>query len=231
MYLILASADTAYNHGLSNTYFDTQSIDSSLPDHRRRSLIASRFLLCHASMHFYNKKVQIDFDKGQHGKPFFKGQGLFFNLSHSGSYIALCLSLQTQCGVDIENLKERKSLSDLAKRVLSVKELEFFNSLAEPDAIVFFYRMWTVRECLIKQSGLGLVGLDGIKCHIDNNSIVSKANPKGRVISMLVSNAKDKYSRYSLSCFYKDNEPELYSFDGSFSSLCVDHRQYYTVNS
>lgn len=80
----------------------------------------------------YNMKSEdIIFKKGQHGKPYLQSpNGIFFNISHSGTYVAVAVS-QSEIGVDIEvrsnpNLKiSERFFTKNEQKCLSL-ENEFF---------------------------------------------------------------------------------------------------------
>jgi len=73
---------------------------------------------------------------------------IHFSLSHSGEYVA-CMIDSAPCGVDIEVHKE-KDFSRIAKRICSEKELCQINSSTD------FYNIWTLKESVLKATGLGL---------------------------------------------------------------------------
>ena len=85
-----------------------------------------------------------------YGKPFINEQ-IFFNISHSGKYV-VCVFCEETVGIDIELI--RAIDIDDFKNVLSRKEvLQIYKS---NDPIKDFFRIWTVKESIVKAIGKGL---------------------------------------------------------------------------
>ena len=70
-------------------------------------------------------------------------------------------------GFDIECVKERKNFQGLCKKVLTEPEKNYIFKLSEKEQREFFTLLWTVRESLLKDSGLGLVGLSSLSFDIE----------------------------------------------------------------
>ncbi|MBQ3552603.1 MAG: 4'-phosphopantetheinyl transferase superfamily protein [Clostridia bacterium] len=85
---------------------------------------------------------------GKHGKPELKN-GPFFNLSHSGDYVALCVS-SAKIGVDIEKIG--KTPKKVATRYFTEAENAWLLGRGEAAA---FYKIWTAKESVMKATGLG----------------------------------------------------------------------------
>lgn len=90
------------------------------------------------------------------GKPYIPGRpGFEFSLSHSGKLIVLALS-DRPVGVDVELIKGKDW--HLFHRYLTEKEMSMIESADDPAAR--FFDVWTVREALSKEEGIGLRILD-----------------------------------------------------------------------
>ena len=76
-----------------------------------------------------------------------------FNLSHSGDYVAVAISVE-QVGVDLEQWKERLPVADLAAHAFRPEEAAAIAGSTEPHLL--FYRLWTAKEAVMKCTGLGL---------------------------------------------------------------------------
>ena len=88
------------------------------------------------------------------GKPVFaSGQGLEFNLSHSGT-LALCALDYDPVGVDIQLVKSWRP--SLPRRVCSPEQLEWLEQ--QEDVWRSFTALWAMKESRSKQSGQGLRG-------------------------------------------------------------------------
>ena len=88
----------------------------------------------------------------EHGKPFLKEEpDLYFNLSHSGTYAALCIG-HTPNGIDIEH--HRKDPKKIAARFFTEEEAAAIENAS--DSTDLFLRIWTRKEAYLKMTGDGL---------------------------------------------------------------------------
>ncbi len=107
------------------------------------------------------KPLFLTYDYSRYGKPYFKGEkGLYFNISHSKSYV-VCAFSDKEVGIDIQI--HRKGKADIAWRFFSMEDRALMESLAgggkSPEEI--FFALWTVKEAFMKLTGEGLrQGLD-----------------------------------------------------------------------
>jgi 4'-phosphopantetheinyl transferase len=96
----------------------------------------------------------LDFLKTINGKPFVSNKNhLDFNISHSGNFVAACLSSKGKVGIDIEKLKNINFRSILNKFTKKERELIIQNNQINPQA---FYTIWTLKESYLKYMGKGL---------------------------------------------------------------------------
>lgn len=87
-----------------------------------------------------------------YGKPSLKGEGKSFNLSHAGDYVVLAVDTYP-LGVDIERIENADMM--VAQSCFQKNELEYLNNgRGNPDEK--FYTLWTLKESLMKATGLGL---------------------------------------------------------------------------
>lgn len=90
--------------------------------------------------------------RGEQGKPFFPDFPQYhFNLSHSGRF-ALCALDSRPVGVDIEVLRPHHPR--LYERICSEEQLAWLEQ--QPDRQAALLRLWTLKECRVKYTGLGL---------------------------------------------------------------------------
>lgn len=83
------------------------------------------------------------------GKPYFKDYPLHFNVSHSGEYLAIAVSV-SPVGVDIQ---EPKSIKDgMYRKVVQSEEARLIGEDRQND----FLRLWTLKESFVKAEGKGL---------------------------------------------------------------------------
>ncbi|MCY4582826.1 MAG: 4'-phosphopantetheinyl transferase superfamily protein [Chloroflexi bacterium] len=130
-----------------------------LPRPRRQFTLcraALRAILCEQSG---CRNDQLSFGAGSHGKPFAMAEGaclpLNFNVSHSGRHGLIALSVAGRLGVDIEERIPRRHLEELIAAVMGPEEQAELAVLREPAKLHRFYRLWTLKEALIKALGTG----------------------------------------------------------------------------
>lgn len=184
---------------------------------KKITFLASRVLLRLALTSFYALNDIPSLSFGPHGKPYFDPSfSIFFNFSHSGNYIGVAFS-NIEMGFDIECVKERKNFQGLCKKVLTDPEKNYIFKLSEKEQREFFTLLWTVRESLLKDSGLGLVGLS--KLHIDpeHNCGMASDNPTLRVHSYNIASLFPKSSEraYFSLTVRKSDKIEFFTVDGS----------------
>lgn len=92
--------------------------------------------------------------EGQYGKPYFEGyeQRLPFNVSNSGSMISMAFEFSGKdIGLDIEVIDKNFNYWDMAGYYFCKKECDLIYSHRD------FYRYWTMKEALLKATGVGLI--------------------------------------------------------------------------
>ncbi len=94
--------------------------------------------------------------QGDFGKPILADHAIYFNLSHSGCYALLALSLTDEIGIDIEQEREDKgSFSGIGNSVFSSAENKYIMALPKRKQQTAFFQCWTRKEAFIKAIGLG----------------------------------------------------------------------------
>ncbi len=110
---------------------------------------------------------------GNHGKPYFEGTPIHFNVSHKGTK-AVCAYGDKPLGVDIEDINPFNLR--LAKKICTENELQYING--DPKKIA---EVWTVKEAYSKLCGRGIsMGLSNIiidmaakkVCNLDFKTII-----------------------------------------------------------
>ncbi len=91
-----------------------------------------------------------------YGKPYLLDSTLKFNVSHSGDMAVFAFVLDTEVGVDIEQVKDDFDLMELARNFFSEHEIAAMENIPETDLTRAFYRCWTRKESFIKAEGSGL---------------------------------------------------------------------------
>ncbi len=119
--------------------------------HACKRIILSNYLNIHPN----EVKIQLN----NNGKPFVTDNPIFFNLSHTKEMAVLATALATNIGIDLERVKSNNNLLSIAKRFFHPKEhqqLLEYNNIREQE--IYFYRLWTAKEALLKATGKGLSG-------------------------------------------------------------------------
>lgn len=83
------------------------------------------------------------------GKPYLKNNAIFFNVSHSGEYLAIAVS-DGPVGIDIQ--KGRNIREGMYRRVVRQEEQALIGRERQRD----FLRLWTLKESFVKAEGKGL---------------------------------------------------------------------------
>ena len=115
-----------------------------------------RYILC-SRFGFENKS--LSFDTLEHGKPVGLIDGkmapVSFNVSHSGKHGLIAIGPQGMLGVDVEERTTRIDFDSLIETVYGPNEQADFEFLGESDKRNLFFRLWTLKESLIKALGTG----------------------------------------------------------------------------
>lgn len=117
---------------------------------------------------------------GPHGRPAFSDPSLpDFSISHSGDWLWLAIGEQP-LGLDVEQHRPRRNLDKLMAHVLSPRELAWVST--QDDELRAFYRLWTLREAVLKASGRGLAGLSRLQLFPDELHIETCEVAAGEIL-------------------------------------------------
>lgn len=156
---------------------------------------------------------------GPSGKPFIgtlskSVNEVHFNLSHSIDLIALSTGSKEQ-GIDLEVANIKRLRKPLVERVLSDKELDYYLQLeSDADKALFFTQQWTLREALIKLTGLSIFKMDVLSIDPYEHTIVSSEVPKGVVYCFKLPKAAGSSKRV-LSKAMHDSHPSSVTVDAN----------------
>ncbi len=84
------------------------------------------------------------------------GEGLRFNLSHSGGLALYAFARERELGIDIERLREDFDGLGIAANYFSPREVTVLRSLPPAAQTQAFFNCWTRKEAYIKARGEGL---------------------------------------------------------------------------
>ena len=125
-----------------------------------------RFLVSHALVRkvlsFYIDVVPGDweFSVNPHGRPDISGpeitSALQFNLSHTVGLAACVVALESDCGIDVEQVTARGNQLAIAEKMFAVSELAELKKLDGQAFQERFFTCWTLREAYCKALGTGI---------------------------------------------------------------------------
>lgn len=122
------------------------------PEARLRSLCADRLARTMLAEHCGCEMQSLTFLREKNGKPYAVGVPFFFNVSHSGEFVACAVDAQP-VGIDVEVLRPVRPA--LARRVCCAEELAFVAPSGQFDSARFL-QLWTAKEACLKRSGQGI---------------------------------------------------------------------------
>lgn len=76
--------------------------------------------------------------------------------SHSGDVLVLALGESVELGIDVERLRNRPRLMELARRFFHADETFWLQAQVEESRIDAFVRLWCAKEAVLKAHGQGL---------------------------------------------------------------------------
>lgn len=85
-------------------------------------------------------------------KPYFDGESIRFNISHSGEMVVCAISEQTDMGIDIEWISD----IPLDDYKVQMTDYEWNEIIGSSDQKAAFFTYWTRKEAVIKAHGEGL---------------------------------------------------------------------------
>jgi len=126
---------------------------------RRRSTAfkaVARILLAHfASL----SPEKVEFDRAPSGKPYHAREGsLHFNLSHSASLLVLAITVDSEIGVDVEQVRAMPRGLQLARYHFLPEEAAALERVPDEERDLAFFHCWTQKEAYLKATGCGIDG-------------------------------------------------------------------------
>lgn len=144
-----------------------KKLDGRTTSIARRQFIVSRALLAYIlkkdwgimnSVHSIDDSAQIPVINSD--------QQLYLTLSHSAKFVVVAVAKE-YVAVDLEVAQRMRNYFGIAERAFHPMELEFINSSqSKAQAVHYFYKIWTTRECFYKL---------GILDNLSNKSFNSNA--------------------------------------------------------
>lgn len=136
----------------------------------RRSLIGYAALFILASNYLDCEIKNLEIDKNEWGKPYFKEFDKFhYNISHSGDWVVLAID-SDEVGIDVEFM-EKFDYSEVVNSFFSLEEQKTFFKVPNKLRNEVFYRLWTLKESYLKAIG------EGLSRELDSFTVLLKNSP------------------------------------------------------
>jgi len=153
-----------------------------LKDDRKRTLLGKIILLNYLNR--YTNFNLLNIERTSYNRPYIKNSSIDFNISHSKDYVICAFTQNNSIGVDIEALNLEIDIDEF-RAVFSSNEFDFIKNAN--NKIETFYRLWTIKEALLKADGRGFI-----------------AEPKDIIIDMKKNRAIFEKRAYNLLSFNID---------------------------
>jgi 4'-phosphopantetheinyl transferase len=131
-----------------------------VPDARMQYLTAHALLRAALSAYAPVDPAAWQFVTNAHGRPEIAAPlaspSLRFNLSHTHGAVVCGVTLARDLGVDVEALRERPRMLDIARRFFAPSEAQALAAIPAAQQLTRFVEYWTLKEAYIKARGLGL---------------------------------------------------------------------------
>ena len=105
------------------------------------------------------RNSDLSFGYGKFGKPFAIVSGrqnpVSFNVTHSGQHGLIAVAERCRLGIDAEIRRDDRDFDAIGERVYGENEQSALKVCAGAAKLGLFYRLWTMKEALIKAIGTG----------------------------------------------------------------------------
>lgn len=184
---------------IARFYFEKDKIRSMLAE-----ILLKYFLVTGYGM----KMSDIAFGYEEYGKPYLLtgGENLYFNLSHSGSWV-VCGIGTSRIGIDVE--EGIKDTISIVKRVLSQNEYAEWKLLPQEVQKDKFYQIWTLKESYVKYIGKGLgIPFESLSFRINGKDVSLEVKGEMENSCSFFTNTLEAGYRVAL-CVNKNKEAEV----------------------
>lgn len=129
------------------------------PDDAHRYLVAHALVRTVLSRYADIAPSAWRFSHGEHGRPEISNPNvptLRFNLTHTTGLVGCVVTLDNDCGIDVETIVERHHPLQVARRMFSETEYRRLQELNGREHLEYFFKQWTLREAYVKARGIGI---------------------------------------------------------------------------
>jgi 4'-phosphopantetheinyl transferase len=136
---------------------EKKTAQRKITEHLRKKYILSRGVLKeNIAMLTEQAPIDVVVKEGVWGKPLVKTKNkLEFNVAQSDDKLVMAFALNNVVGIDVEKIKAPVN-PNVAKNFMSQSEYDTFMNLNEIERTAYFYKIWTLKESLVKAYGSGL---------------------------------------------------------------------------
>jgi 4'-phosphopantetheinyl transferase len=121
--------------------------DSFLASAVMKKILCGYYLGCEPKL--------VEFEVNEFNKPKSKNQkDIHFNTSHSGDWLVFAFS-GNPCGIDVERINPGFDYPTILEMSFHPDEIDFIQKSKEP--INQFFKIWTIKESILKAEGTGLM--------------------------------------------------------------------------
>ncbi|KUJ59347.1 4-phosphopantetheinyl transferase [Flavobacteriaceae bacterium CRH] len=119
--------------------------------HIQLSLLGRILLFTSLKKHYHLNLKDDAIKYNAYNKPFFEGNPVYFNISHSGEIVVCAVTDSFELGIDIEKIHE----IDVDNFRVNMTNNEWHKIIASDPIHEAFFDYWTQKEAVIKASGAG----------------------------------------------------------------------------
>ena len=164
-------------------------------------------------------------------RPQFPLSDFDFNISHSGDWVAVILHIsplgeKSAVGIDIESPSKERPYLALLEHFASAEEITWFQQQTNPKSA--FYRIWCLREAVLKSQGAGIAKLSEVTHQPETLHIFSAHCPRGQ---LCFTNELPFYLAYFVNQA-PIKSPYFWAWNGEhLQPQRLEHKIHYNVNN
>lgn len=169
---------------------------------RKLFLVAHGMLRSVLSRYLDVAPSQWQFSSGRYGRPAISAPdslpALRFNLSHTRGLVACAVSLEFDCGVDVERLRAPRNPRAIAQKMFAASELTELEQRTGDDYLERFFCYWTLREAYCKATGLGIARAP--------KNFSFYISPAGNISIQFIPESGEQAGRWQFACLQPGSE-------------------------